>query len=74
MLMDLHGEDQAQGSCSRSPPGAPALMQVIDRANAQWGRGTLRLASEGVGKPWQMRRERVSPAYTTRWDELPRVN
>ncbi|MDP1644938.1 MAG: DUF4113 domain-containing protein [Thiobacillus sp.] len=41
----------------------------IDRANAQWGQGTLRLASEGVKKAWQMRRERVSPAYTTRWED-----
>ena len=49
-------------------------MDVIDRANARWGRGTLKLAAEGVRKPWQMKRERVSPSYTTRWDELPRVS
>jgi len=74
MLMDLHGEDQAQGVLfAVTSPARPALMQVIDHANARWGRGTLRLAAEGVRKPWQMKRERVSPAYTTRWDELPRV-
>jgi DNA polymerase V len=75
MLMDLHGEDQAQGVLfAVSAPARPMLMDVIDRANARWGRGTLKLAAEGVRKPWQMKRERVSPAYTTRWDELPRVN
>jgi DNA polymerase V len=75
MLMDLRdvGHDQGQ-LFSAAPPDRPALMQVIDRANAQWGRGTLRLASEGVQKSWQMRRERMSPAYTTRWEDLPRVN
>ena len=73
--MDLHGEDQAQGVLfAVSAPARPVLMDVIDRANARWGRGTLKVAAEGVRKPWQMKRERVSPAYTTRWDELPRVN
>jgi hypothetical protein len=35
-------------------------MWVIDRVNAQWHCGTLRLASEGVGKSWQMRRVRLN--------------
>ena len=75
MLMELRDAGVVQGQLfNTAPPDRPALMQVIDRANAMWGRGTLRLASEGVSKPWQMRRERVSPAYTTRWEDLPRVN
>lgn len=75
MLMELRAAGVVQGQLfDTAPPDRPALMQVIDRANAQWGCGTLRLASEGVSKPWQMRRERVSPAYTTRWEDLPRVN
>jgi DNA polymerase V len=75
MLMELRDAGVVQGQLfDAAPPDRPALMQVIDRANAQWGRGTLRLASEGVKKSWQMRRERVSPAYTTRWEDLPRVN
>jgi DNA polymerase V len=75
MLMDLRDAGREQGQLfDTHAADRPALMQVIDRANAQWGRGTLRLASEGMGKPWQMRRERVSPAYTTRWEDLPGVN
>jgi DNA polymerase V len=75
MLMDLHPAGQTQGVLfSTASPGRPALMEVIDRANARWGRGTLKLAAEGVIKPWQMKRERVSPAYTTRWEDLPRVS
>lgn len=74
MLLDLHPAGQAQGVLfPTTSPGRPTLMEVIDRANARWGRGTLRLAAEGMRKPWQMKREHVSPAYTTRWDELPRV-
>ncbi|NDP49545.1 MAG: DUF4113 domain-containing protein, partial [Sulfuriferula multivorans] len=75
MLMDLHSENQVQGVLfAAAAPARPALMDVIDRANARWGGGTLKLAAEGVKKPWQMKRERVTPSYTTRWDELPRVN
>jgi DNA polymerase V len=75
MLMDLRAAGVVQGQLfDTAPPDRPALMRVIDRANAQWGRGTLRLAAEGVSQSWQMRRERVSPAYTSRWEDLPKVN
>lgn len=50
------------------------LMQAMDRINAIWGRGTLRSAATGRGNAsWQMKRERLSPGYTTRWDQLPLV-
>ena len=75
MLMDLGPAEHTQGVLFRTAsPEHPALMQVMDRANAKWGRGTLRLAAEGMAKPWQMKRDRVSPAYTTRWEDLPKVN
>lgn len=47
------------------------LMQVMDRINAVWGRGTLRSAAEGIEKSWKMKRERVSPGYTTCWGQVP---
>lgn len=50
------------------------LMQTMDRINAIWGRGTLRSAAEGISKDWKMKREKVSPGYTTRWDQLPLAN
>lgn len=74
MLMDLHPAGQTQGVLfETASPARPALMQVVDQANAKWGRGTLKLAAEGISKPWQMKRERMSPAYTTRWEDLPKV-
>jgi DNA polymerase V len=47
-------------------------MTVMDDINRRWGRGTLRYLAEGGagGQTWRMRRERLSPAYTTRWGEL----
>lgn len=46
------------------------LMGVLDGINEKYGRGTLRLAAEGVEKVWQMRRGNLSPRYTTEWDSL----
>jgi DNA polymerase V len=50
------------------------LMQVMDRINDIWGRGTLRSAAEGIEKSWKMKRERVSPGYTSCWNQLPVVS
>lgn len=49
------------------------LMTTLDTINSRYGRGTLRLAAEGMAKPWQMRRERMSPRYTTSWEQIPNV-
>ncbi|MGC9362318.1 MAG: DUF4113 domain-containing protein, partial [Candidatus Syntrophosphaera sp.] len=53
--------------------GRKALIDAIDRLNASYGRDTVFYASSGVKKEWQMKRARLSPLYTTRWKELPRV-
>ncbi len=49
------------------------VMTVMDDINRRWGRGTLRYLAEGLAQPWRMQRERLSPAYTTCWAELPGV-
>ncbi len=46
------------------------LMQAMDAINQRGGAGNIVFAAEGLGKPWRMRRARMSPRYTTRWDEL----
>ncbi|HMM53695.1 MAG TPA: Y-family DNA polymerase [Candidatus Desulfobacillus sp.] len=74
MLMDLSDARRAQAALFDTDRGNPALMRAMDRINACWGRGTLRLAAEGVDQRWRMRRAMMSPCYTTRWAELPRVS
>ena len=49
------------------------LMDALDRVNRTFGRQTLRFASEAIGEQWRTRARLRSPAYTTRWNELPRV-
>lgn len=49
------------------------LMATLDAINERYGRGTLRLAAEGVTKSWQMRRGNLSPRYTTEWTGVAKV-
>lgn len=47
-----------------------ALMRVLDGINHS-GLGKVWFAGRGVAPEWQMKREMLSPAYTTRWSDLP---
>jgi len=70
-LLDLTDKANTQMSLFSSAKDNTRLMQVMDRINATWGRGTLCSAAEGVDKRWRMKRERMSPGYTTDWAQLP---
>ncbi|HAQ61686.1 TPA: SOS mutagenesis and repair protein UmuC [Candidatus Delongbacteria bacterium] len=51
----------------------PAVDNVLDSINKKWGDNTLFIASAGIKKKWSMRREFVSPHYTTDWNELLKI-
>ncbi len=73
-LMDIVPATNQQFSLFSSGGAGDAhsqkLMAVLDGINGKYGRGTVRLAIEGVEKVWQMRRGNLSPRYTTEWDCL----
>ena len=50
------------------------LMAAADALNLYYGRGTVRTATAATRQTWQMRRERMSPCYTTRIEDLPRAS
>ena len=51
---------------------AQGLMSVLDKIN-QGGKGPVFFAGQGFKKDWAMKREYLSPAYTTRWADIPKV-
>ena len=53
--------------------GNGKLMTALDEINHRFGRGTLKVSTQGAFKEWQMRSERKSPAYTTNWGAIPVV-
>jgi DNA polymerase V len=48
-----------------------ALMGALDAVNARWGRNTLKYAAAGVERSWKMRQLKLSPRFTTQWEDLP---
>ena len=56
----------------RPQPNSEALMRVIDGLN-QSGKANLFFAGQGIERSWAMKREMLSPAYTTRFEDLPVV-
>ncbi|MBG0791501.1 MAG: Y-family DNA polymerase [Desulfovibrionaceae bacterium] len=54
-------------------PNDRPLMHAVDACNARWGRDTVAFAASGVRQGWRMKREMMSPRYTTAWDEILRV-
>ncbi|MTH47210.1 Y-family DNA polymerase [Intestinirhabdus alba] len=76
MLGDFfsHGVAQLNLFDDNAPrPGSEKLMAALDGLNAKAGRGTLYFAGQGVQRQWQMKREWLSPRYTTRYADLLRV-
>ena len=50
------------------------LSAAMDAINDRWGKGTLQSASiKSPEKAWQMKRDRLSRAYTTRFSDLLEV-
>ena len=75
MLLSLSPADRRQGALFDVADSARSqqLMATVDQINARMGRGTLRFGTEGFRQPWAMRQAHRSPAYTTRWEEVPVV-
>jgi len=74
--MDLQAAAREQFCLALGDEEAPRparLMETLDTINHRWGRGTLQTGSACVAaesRPWQMKQLRMTPKYTTDWDEL----
>ena len=48
------------------------LMRTLDKINSIAGKNTIQFGRQiHKNQSWQMRRENLSPAYTTRWADIP---
>ncbi|MBB1201001.1 translesion error-prone DNA polymerase V subunit UmuC [Enterobacteriaceae bacterium 89] len=73
MLGDFYSQGVAQLNLfdDNAPrKNSKELMALLDRLNAKDGRGTLYFAGQGIQQQWQMKREMLSPRYTTRYSDL----
>ena len=81
-LLDLSHMDVQQGDLFAGiDQRSKAIMEVMDRTNQKFGRGSMGFASTAwrpkgktLEKPaWSVKRDMLSPAYTTDWKQLIRV-
>ena len=50
------------------------LDSTVDTINQAMGRSTIHIGSQGIAKNWQLKREKLSPCYTTKWNDLLTIN
>lgn len=75
MLGDFYSQGVSQLNLfdeNKPQANSEALMRVLDGLN-QSGKANLFFAGQGIQKSWSMKREMLSPAYTTRYSDLPLV-
>lgn len=76
MLDGLVAEEQMQGLLfgNGEGEGQRTLMQTVDKLNVRYGQRAVYVATLGNMRErpgWAMRQNLLSPAYTTRWHQLP---
>ncbi|KQC08310.1 MAG: hypothetical protein APR54_00495 [Candidatus Cloacimonas sp. SDB] len=49
------------------------IMDCMDAVNRKMGNGKLTYAAAGIRCPWKMKREILTPCYTTSWKHIPTV-
>ncbi|MGJ7553324.1 Y-family DNA polymerase [Variovorax sp. RB3P1] len=78
MLLELQPDTVIQGELDldEAAPDKGKLMTALDSINQKYGKGTLIMGSSGVrgdDRAFSMKQERRTPAYTTKWEDMPTV-
>jgi DNA polymerase V len=81
MLLDLQPDSVVQAELDLGDGGTleelnekTRLMTALDTINRRFGKGTMKMASAGLAgdrRVWSMKQERRTPAYTTKWADIP---
>ena len=71
--IDLVDDNFRQADLFNVSEDKPILMNTLDAINGRFGSGAARIASEIQSSEWKMKRSYLSPCYTTRWSDIPKV-
>lgn len=71
--VELISEQFQQNDLFNKSPDNQKLMQCLDTINNRYGKGMLSLASSKLNDRWHMNRDFLSPQYTTRWRDIPKI-
>ena len=70
ILYELNNSYSIRGLLDYDRPRSESLMKSLDEINYRYGISTLKIAAEGIQKDWQMQRKKISPCYTTSFNEI----
>lgn len=74
MLSEISSVTHSQGDLLETAlADNHVLMEALDNLNARYGRGAVKVSTQGAYSGWQMKQERKSPNYTTSWNDVPLV-
>jgi DNA polymerase V len=72
-LMGLHNEELFQYDLFTPSNDNTKLMACMDTINARYGRSTVHIAAKGFEQKFAMRRAFLSPQYTTKLRDIPKI-
>ena len=70
---ELEDDHLQQADMFNTSQDNPKLMAVLDNINSRYGDSALALGSQIQSNRWAMKREYLSPHYTTRWSDIPTI-
>jgi len=73
-LLNLSSEAHQQWDLFNPPQGNEPLMNVLDKINQRYGTDSAFFVAQGIDEPWSMRRELLTPQYTTNWHHIPHIS
>lgn len=56
---------------NQDKPSTQEMMNIVDKVNARYGRGTLVLARAAREQKFKMKQLMLSPQYLTQWNDIP---
>lgn len=72
-LLSLSSEKYQQWDLFNPPQGNIQLMNVLDKINQRYGRDSAFFVAQGIDEKWSIRRQLLTPQYTTNWLHIPRI-
>lgn len=73
-LLNLSQQNQLQFDLFNEAKSDDRLMKVLDDINQKYGTDTALFACQGINEKWAMRRQFLTPQYTTKWHDIPKIN
>ena len=70
VLHGLSDSSSTRGLLDYDKEVSDSIMNTMDKINFRYGNSTLKIAAEGMGQKWKIKKEKLSPNYTTSFKDL----